>query len=113
MLTGRHNLPCLSTQAGLTLVLSRCSGTKGSHSIVQLLLAGTVQTKIVQMAGIQGNPADFFQHPAPLGSNLYDRGRIRALPPEGRQIGVGGQLMSLPSMSTPTEPDPPKKVGTN
>lgn len=37
------------------------------------------------MASTQGNPADFFQHPAPLGSNLYDRDRAKAIPPEGRQ----------------------------
>ncbi len=63
------------------------------------------------MASTQGNPADFFQHPVPLGSNLYDRDRPRATPPEGRQIGFGGQPNSLPTTGTPAEPETPEKVG--
>ena len=63
------------------------------------------------MASTQGNPADFFQHSAPLGSNLYDRDRARATPPEGRQIGFGGQPNSLPTTSISAEPETPEKVG--
>lgn len=54
------------------------------------------------MASTEGNPANFFQHPAPLGSNLYDRDRIKATPPEGRQLGAGGQ----PFSSTKATPEP-------
>ncbi|KAL3145426.1 hypothetical protein ABBQ38_001671 [Trebouxia sp. C0009 RCD-2024] len=53
------------------------------------------------MAGTRGNPANFFQHPAPLGSNLYDRDRVRVVPPAGRQLGPGGQAGSLSSIPTP------------
>ena len=74
--------------------------------------AGSVQIRNLQMASTQGSPADFFQHPAPLGSNLYDRDRARAAPPEGRQIGSGGQPNSLPITCTPadSEPETPEKV---
>ena len=46
--------------------------------------AGVVQSRQLSLAATQGNPADFFQHPAPLGSNLYDRDRVRAQIPAGR-----------------------------
>ncbi|KAA6427690.1 MAG: hypothetical protein FRX49_02353 [Trebouxia sp. A1-2] len=70
---------------------------------------GSVHTRHLTMASTQGNPADFFQHPALLGSNLYDRDRPRATPPEGRQIGFGGQPNSLLTTSTPAEPEAPEK----
>ena len=72
--------------------------------------AGSVQNRSLQMASTQGNPADFFQHPTPLGSNLYDRDRARATPPEDRQIGFGGQPNLLSTTSTPAEPETPEKV---
>lgn len=53
------------------------------------------------MAGTRGNPANFFQHPAPLGANLYDRGRVRVVPPAGRQLGPGVQAGSLSSIPAP------------
>ena len=63
------------------------------------------------MASTQGNPADFFQHPAALGSNLYNRDRVKAIPPEGRRSGLGSQLNATPSISAPAEPESPPKVG--
>ena len=54
------------------------------------------------MASTEGNPANFFQHPAPLGSNLYDRDRVKATPPEGRQLRAGSQ----PLASTKAAPEP-------
>ena len=74
------------------------------------IFAGSVQTRSLQMTSTQGNPADFFQHPTPLGSNLYDRDRARAAPPKDRQIGFGGQPNLLPTTSTPAEPETPEKV---
>ena len=87
-----------------------CSGLYTLTAYTMCTCAGSVQTRSLQMASTQGNPADFFQHPTPLGSNLYDRDRARATPPEGRQIGFGGQPNSLPTTSTPAEPETPEKV---
>ena len=83
--------------------------TPSLHSTM-CTFAGSVQNRSLQMASTQGNPADFFQHPTPLGSNLYDRDRARATPPEDRQIGFGGQLNLLSTTSTPAEPETPEKV---
>lgn len=55
------------------------------HHATSYVHAGSMSKKTVEMAGTSGNPADFFQHPAPLGSNLYDRDRPRVAPPQGRQ----------------------------
>ena len=60
------------------------------------------------MASTKGNPANFFQHPAPLGSNLYDRDRVKATPPEGRQLGAGVQHVS--STKAATEPKMAEKA---
>ncbi|KAK9806807.1 hypothetical protein WJX72_003504 [[Myrmecia] bisecta] len=38
----------------------------------------------LEVAAVQGEPADFFQHPSALGANLYDRDRQKASPPAGR-----------------------------
>ena len=54
--------------------------------------AGIVQSRQLSLAATQGNPADFFQHPAPLGSNLYDRDRVRAQVPAGRGVAVSDQV---------------------
>ena len=54
--------------------------------------AGVVQSRQLSLAATQGNPADFFQHPAPLGSNLYDRDRVRAQIPAGRGVAVSDQV---------------------
>ncbi|KAL3145033.1 hypothetical protein ABBQ32_003526 [Trebouxia sp. C0010 RCD-2024] len=62
---------------------------------------GQTQTETLPMAGTRGNPANFFQHPAPLGANLYDRGRVRVVPPAGRQLGPGVQAGSLSSIPAP------------
>ena len=54
--------------------------------------AGIVQSRQLSLAATQGNPADFFQHPSPLGSNLYDRGRVRAQVPAGRGVAASDQV---------------------
>ena len=69
-----------------------------------------MKTETLAMASTQGNPDNFFQHPAPLGSNLYDRDRVRAIPPEGRQSGVGVQLASAPNLSAAAESKTADKV---
>lgn len=59
--------------------------------LVLVTSAGTVQSRRLSLAATQGNPADFFQHPAPLGSNLYDRDRLRAQIPAGRGVALSDQ----------------------
>lgn len=75
----------------------------------QAFLAGQVQRQTLPMASTQGSPANFFQHPAPLGSNLYDRDRVRVIPPEGRQRKMGNQPASAPSSSAVAEPNTVQK----
>lgn len=74
---------------------------KPGQVVIVVWCAGQTQTQTLPMAGTRGNPANFFQHPAPLGSNLYDRDRVRVVPPAGRQLGPGGQAGSLSSIPTP------------
>lgn len=70
---------------------------------------GQIHTETLPMASTQGNPANFFQHPAPLGSNLYDRDRARVIPPEGRQLGPGGTSRGAATTETAPEPSSPEK----
>ena len=70
-----------------------------------------MQTKVLDMESTKGNPADYFQHPAPLGSNLYDRNRVKALPPEGRQSAQGRQLSPVQSPDTAADPETAAQAG--
>lgn len=72
--------------------------------------AGSVQTSTVEMASMQGDPADFFQHPALLGSNLYDRDRPRQSPPKGRRASTA--TAQKPTAAQPAPPSPVKVMAT-
>ena len=78
------------------------------YSASTACVAGRVQTEHLAMAAAQGNAANFFQHPAPLGSNLYDRDRVRAIPPEGRQLG--GQPPPTPNVTASADTSKAEKA---
>ena len=45
-------------------------------------------TKLSGLKALETDPVEFFCHPAPFGSNLYDKDRVKATPPT-RQFDKG------------------------